>query len=468
MKFGHSIGRAGLVMIALIAGGACCAANDGDLTNDLRAKALADGWAYGFLSGLTSEIGPRMAASPAARQAAQWAQTQLQKAGFDEVHLEHFPITAWVRGAESAEIIQPSRQHIAIAALGHSVATPASGIDAEIALFHSYQEMLAVPPGGLSGKIAVVTQRMARTQDGSGYGAIVGMRVNGASEAARRGALAYLIRSVGTDHHRLPHTGVMAYAKDAPQIAAAAISNPDADLLEILAAKGPVRMHVALASEFVEKADAVTVVGELRGREHPEQVVLLSGHLDSWDLGTGAIDDGAGVAIAAGAAKLIAGLPQRPRRTIRVVMFGAEEIGAASKPYADGQGDKVANIVIAGESDHGAGRIYAAALPKGGADSVWGRGLAKAIQPLTVNLSHAKSEHGGADLEDLGERGVPFVDFSQDGLEYFDIHHTADDTLDKVDPAALAQNVAVWTEFAWLAAESDVDFRALTRSDAGK
>jgi hypothetical protein len=440
-----------------------------DEAAELGGKALSDRWAYDFLADLTTEIGPRMAGSPAARQAAEWAQARLRQAGFDEVHLETFPITAWSRGAESAEIVAPTKQNLAVTALGGSVPTPAGGIGAEIVLFKSIQSMLDAAPGSLAGKIAVVTQRQVRVQSGSGYGAVVGgMRVTGASEAARRGAVALLIRSIGTDNHRLPHTGVMQYAKDAPKIPAAALSNPDADQIERLAAKGPVRVHLSLASETREKAEAVTVVAELKGRESPDQVVLLSGHLDSWDLGTGAIDDGAGVAIAAGAARLIGQLPQRPKRSIRVVMFGAEEIGGASTPYFEGQGDKAANIVVAGESDFGARRIYEAALPPGAGDSAFAKQFAAALVPLNADLSRLPARHAGADLEDLQAHGVPFVQFSQNGLDYFDIHHTADDTLDKVDPAELAQNVAVWASFAWLAAESDVDFRTLAAQGGAK
>jgi Zn-dependent M28 family amino/carboxypeptidase len=443
-------------MLSLFLAGAAYA----DPARDLAAAALKDGWAYDFLGDLTSEIGPRPAASPAAIKAAEWARPRLLAAGFDDVHFESFPITAWSRGAESAEVTAPVRHKLAVAALGESVPTPAAGLDGEVVLFESLQAMLDAPTGSLAGKIALVSQRQVRAQDGGGYGAVVAQRVAGASEAARRGAIAYLIRSVGTDNHRLPHTGVLRYADGVARIPAAAISNPDADLLERLAGKGKVSLHLALESQFHENARAVTVVAELKGREHPEQVVLIGGHLDSWDLGTGAIDDGAGIAIAAGAGRLIAALPQRPRRTVRVVLFGAEEIGGASKPYADGQGDQVANIVVAGESDFGARRIYQASLPNALAQSPFGKRLAAALIPLGVDLSRQPARHGGADLEDLGQRGVPFVQFSQNGLDYFDIHHTADDTFDKVDAAELAQNVAVWAAFVWLAADSDVDFRA--------
>jgi Zn-dependent M28 family amino/carboxypeptidase len=286
--------------------------------------------------------------------------------------------------------------------------------------------------------------------------------------AAKKGALALVIRSVGTDNHRVPHTGLLRYAEDAPKIPAAAISNPDADLLERMAAKGPVKLRLKLDNKS-SPAETVTVVGELKGREHPEQVVLLGGHLDSWELGTGAIDDGAGVAIAAGAAKVIADLGHRPKRTIRVVMFGAEEIGGGPvDAYEAAHAKEAANIVIAGGSDFGAGRIYNAAVPGGVLDSPFAKALNAAILPLGVDLLREPSSHGGADIEGINEKdGVPLMDFGQDGTHYFDIHHTADDTLDKVDPAELAQNIAVWASFAWIAADSDTDFRALAAT-AGK
>jgi Zn-dependent M28 family amino/carboxypeptidase len=443
----------------------CSAAASADTVADLAAKAKTDSWGYDFLADLTTDIGARMAGSKPERDAAEWAVARLKKAGFDEVHIEKFPVPYWARGAEEASIVAPRTQTLAVAALGHSVPTPPAGIDADIVIFKSFQALLDAPEGSLKGKIAVVTQKMVRAQDGEGYGVAVRTRVAGPSEAAKRGALALVIRSIGTDNHRIAHTGVTLYDKDLPKIPAAAISNPDADLVERMAAKGPVKLHLKLDSKTTENVDTYTVVGELKGREHPEQVVLIGGHLDSWELGAGAIDDGAGVAIAAGAAKLIADLPQRPRRTVRVVMFGAEEIGYASDAYEAAHSKEAGTIVIAGESDFGAGRIYNAELPAGSLNSPFAKQLTAAILPLGVDMRRESSSHGGADIEGLHEKdGVPFIDFGQDGTHYFDIHHTADDTLDKVDPAELAQNIAVWATFTWLAANSDVDFRALAAS----
>ena len=434
-----------------------------DAASDLAAKAQASHWGYDFVADLSTDIGPRMSGSKSAQDAASWAADRLKKAGFDEVHLEKFPVTYWARGAEEADVVQPRLQHLAVAALGHSAPTPAGGIEAEVMVFKSFQALLDAPEGSLKGKIALIDQHMVRAQDGEGYGIAVMSRVAGPTEAAKRGAVALVIRSVGTDNHRIPHTGLLRYAGDAPKIPAAAISNPDADLIARMAAKGPVKMRLKLENKSTQ-SEAVTVVGEIKGREHPEQVVLMGGHLDSWDLATGAIDDGAGVAIAAGAAKAIIDQGLHPRRTIRVVMFGAEEIGGGPvDAYEKAHAAEAANIVIAGESDFGAGRIYNAAVPAGSQGSPFAKQLTAAILPLGVDMLREGSSHGGADIEGIHEKdGVPLVDFGQDGTKYFDIHHTPDDTLDKVDPAELAQNIAVWASFAWLAADSDVDFRALS------
>src|SRR5580692_316623 len=269
--------------------------------SSLGQRALNDPAAFDFVESLTTEIGQRLAGTEAHRRAVAWAEARLKAAGFENVHSEPFTFPAWVRGAESADVVGSAPQHLAITALGGSVATDASGIEAEIALFRTYDDLLAAAPGSLSGKIAVVTQHMVRTQDGSGYGAANPIRRSGPSEAARRGAVAYLLRSLGTDSHRLPHTGALNYQDGAPRIPAAALANPDADQLERLAALGPVRIRLLLTPTVQENAPSWNVVGEVKGAERPDEIVLIGGHLDSWDLGTGATDDGAGIAIASAA-----------------------------------------------------------------------------------------------------------------------------------------------------------------------
>jgi hypothetical protein len=426
----------------------------------LSRQALADGWSYKFLEGLTSEIGPRLAGTEAEARAASWAEAKLKAAGMS-THLETFPMTAWERGVETAAIVKPSPQRLVLTALGGSVATPPEGVEAEAVVFRTYAALLAAQPGSLTGKIAVVTERMVRTENGEGYGAANPIRRAGASEAARRGAVAYLHRSLGTDNHRLPHTGALDYSDGVPRIPAAALANPDADQLERLAALGPVTVHVTLTPTERTDAQSVTVVGEIRGREKPDEVVLIGAHLDSWDLGTGAIDDGAGDAIVGGVGKLIAALPQHPRRTIRVVLFGAEEMDYSGAAYAKAHMAEADKIVAAGETDFGARRVYAAQLPAGAIDSPFGHAVGEILPPLNALLGREPARRGGSDIEGLRLAGVPVLSLSQNGWDYFDIHHTADDTFDKVDSAELSQNVAVWAAITYLAAETDVDFRAL-------
>jgi hypothetical protein len=429
--------------------------------SSLGQKALDDPAAFAFVASLTTEIGQRLAGTEAHRRAVTWAEAKLKETGFENVHSEPFSFPAWIRGAERAEIIGPMPQHLAITALGGSVATDPNGIEAEIALFRTYAELLAAPPGSLTGKIAVVTQRMVRAEDGSGYGAANPIRRSGPSEAAKRGALAYLLRSLGTDSHRLPHTGALNYDDGAPRIPAAALANPDADQLERLSALGPVRVRLLLTPTVHENAPSWNVVGEIRGAERPDEIVLIGGHLDSWDLGTGATDDGAGIAIAFGAARLIGGLPQRPSRTIRVVLFGAEEMDFSGAAYARAHENETGKIVVAGEADFGARVVYSVQLPPGAGGSEFGRTLGRIIAPLGANIDRRPALGSGEDIRGLQKAGVPVASLRQDGLDYFDTHHTADDTLDKIDPKQLNQAVAVWSAFTYLAAASDVDFRSL-------
>jgi len=431
----------------------------------LSRKALTDDWSYKFLESLTSEIGPRLGGTEAEWRAADWAVARLKAAGMT-VHTESFPMTAWLRGVETAAIVKPAPQRLVLTALGGSVATPPGGIEAEAVIFRTYGDLLAVPPGSLNGKIAVVTERMVRTVDGMGYGLANPIRRQGASEAARRGAIAYLHRSLGTDNHRLAHAGALNYTDGVPKIPAAALAGPDADQLERLSALGPVIVHVTLTPTTDDSAHSITVVGEIKGREKPDEVVLIGAHLDSWDLGTGAIDDGAGDAIVSGVGRLIAALPQHPKRTVRIVLFGAEEMDFSDKAYETAHVGEVSKIVVAGETDFGARRVYEMRLPAGAVNSPFGKMIAGLLPPLGVLLVPEAPRHGGSDIQDIGADGVPVVALSQNGLDYFDIHHTADDTFDKVDPAELAQNVSVWAALTYLVAETDVDFRALAKATA--
>jgi Zn-dependent M28 family amino/carboxypeptidase len=425
----------------------------------LRDKALADPRAYEITEALTTEIGARPAGSPAMLAASDWAVARLNALGFDKVWVEPFTVTAWTRGVETASVVAPYPHPLSIVGLGGSVPTPPGGIDAEIAVFATYEALLAQPAGSLAGKMVVLNQVMPRTQGPDGYFSANRIR-SGASEAARRGAAAYLVRSLSTGSSRAPHTGSQRYVEGLPRIPTAALSTPDADLLARMAARGaPVRVKLSLASTVREAAETRTVVAELTGREKPDEIVLIGAHLDSWDLGTGAVDDAAGVAEVTAAAKLIAELPRRPRRTVRIALFGAEEIGGSAAAYAARHGAaEQAKHVLASEADSGADRVYYAELPAGAAASPFGRAFAELVSPLGVVVSATPATDGGADLSRL--QGVPLAMLQQDLTTYFDLHHSADDTFDKVDRARLSQATAAWAVLTYLAAESDVDFRA--------
>jgi hypothetical protein len=446
----------------LIATSPAIAANPPSLRQEaesVRDRALADPTAYDFVADLTTEVGARLAGSPAAARARDWGIARLKALGFVNVHAEAFPITAWLRGPESAAVVAPHPQSLAILGLGGSVPTPAGGIEAEALLLPTYADLIALPPGALAGKIAVVIQPMLRAQDGTGYGVLNPNRRAGPSEAARRGAIAYLVRSLSTGDGREPHTGQVNYKDDAPKIPAAALSVADSELLERMAAAGkPIRIRLELASQSVPGAMAWTVLGEIPGTERPDEVILVGGHLDSWDPGQGAIDDGAGMAIVTAAARLAAG-PRRPKRTIRVALFGAEEMDFSDEAFAAAHKAEAAKLVIMGEADSGADRAWKVQLPAGAAAHPAMQAFAAAVAPLKVTVAPEPSTYGGSDIYQMSKAGVPTVSIRQDASRYFDWHHSADDTLDKIDREQLNQAVATWASFLFIAANADVDFR---------
>lgn len=440
------------------------------VAEQLREAALAGhSVAYSWVSELTTRFGPRPAGSLNEQRAAEWAAARLKALGFDNAHVERFALTAWVRGSESAALVGPVPQPLVVAALGESPPTAADGLDGDVVIFPSLAALQAAPPGALSGQVAMVNLRMVRTQDGAGYGAAVEARTEGPREAAARGASAFLLRSVGTDGHRLAHTGTARYADGRVPIPSFALSAPDADQLERLSALGQIpRVHLFSSASYRSDAYSQNVVADVRGTRKPEQFVLLGAHLDSWDQGTGAIDDGAGTAIIVGAAKLIRDLPHRPQRTVRVVLFGAEEVAQPVKPggafgghaYADAHRAELERHVLAGESDLGTDRVYAVELPTAQLHGDFANRLQRLLAPLGVLPPTRAPEDAGTDVGPSIAAGVPAFTLDQDATRYFDIHHTSDDTLDKVDRSQLEQNVAAWVVLAWLAADSDLTFRA--------
>jgi len=462
---GPASGWFACLMVVLMAARGFCVSPD-ETAAELGQKALADSGAMTIVADLTTEIGPRLAGSDAEKRAAAWAKQRFEKLGFDKVWVEEFPVEhGWIRGEERAAIVSPSPQPLVVTALGSSVPTPPGGLEAEIALFTSYEEMLAVPTNGLAGKIAVVTQRMTTTRDASGYGAINRIRGAGPGEAARRGAVAYLVRSLSTDDRRLAHAGATRYPADAPHIPAAALAAPDAAQLERLVAKGgPVRVRLLLTPRLPGPVTSQNVIGEIKGRERPDEIVLLGAHLDSWDLGTGAIDDGAGVAIVMAAAKCIRELPQRPRRTVRVVLFGAEEFGLiGGRAYAAAHKAELNRYVVVAEPDLGQGPVYAFQTGFVNPDDPAVGRMRAALAPLGIAEDDNKS-HGSSDVEPLAEQGVPAVTLKMDATDYFNLHHTADDTLDKIKPERLNQSTAAYVVFTYLAAELPADFRGAPTS----
>jgi carboxypeptidase Q len=419
----------------------------------LRDAALRDDHvAWDVLEGLTTEVGQRMAGTEAEARGRAWALRKLTELGFSNVHVEPFEMDVWVRGEERAEIISPFPQSMAVTALGNSGATPASGIEAEVIGFDSVAALEAASDESVRGKIVFVTHAMAPAQDGSGYGPFGAPRRQGPSLASRKGAAAIVIRSIGTDHHRNPHTGVQSWAAGVRPIPAGALSIPDAEQLQRMLDRGrTVRMRLVLTPRNTGRHPSGNIVAEVPGSDPSAGIVIVGGHLDSWDLGTGAVDNGAGVAITTAAAHRImqAG---RPRRTIRVVLFGAEEVGGLGGE-AHFQGNRAAgNVVLVGESDFGADRVWRVNMNLAPANAALGDRVTALLAPLGI-VRGRDPANAGADLGPWAQAGTAAIDLNQDGTRYFDYHHTPDDTLDKVDPAQLRQNVAAWT--AMLAAVAD-------------
>jgi peptidase M28-like protein len=424
-------------------------------------QALEDDLAWDILESLTTEVGPRLGGSEAEARARDWGAAKLKALGFQNIRIETFEMPYWERVSETAEIVSPFPQALAVTALGGSIATPKGGVTAEIVRFRTLPELAAAPLESYEGKILFIDEPMARTQDGSGYGTAVRKRGAGAVEAGKRGAAAVLIRSAGTDSHRNPHTGGAVRGGGATAVPAAALSNPDADQLAraMLRARGPVTVHLDLQVRTEARVMSGNVIGEIPGKS--DEIIVIGGHLDSWDLGTGAIDDASGIAITMAAAKLVGDLRGKPKRTIRVVMWGAEEVGVhGGRAYAEQHAGEIDRHVLAAESDFGAGRVYRF-------DTHFGEGALSKAAPMAAALRRLaitpgdNDAFGGADISAIRKMGVPVVSLRQDGSDYFDLHHTPDDTLDKVNIDELRQNVAAWAAFLYMVSEMEGDFGRL-------
>ena len=476
--------RPALTLLAaglILANGIACAA-DAPTTipaaavqtaEQLRDKAMHDDTAYKVVESLTTEVGARMAGGVNDARARAWAIAKFKALGFDKVYTEPATYPLWVRRSEHGAIVAPFPQPLTLIALGYSGGTPKGGLTAQVIQFPSLDALKAADPASIKGKIVYIGYRMHRYKDGHDYGIGAGIREAGPLIAAAKGASAFLLRSAGTDaNSRTPHTGVMGFtdfAHPEKALPAAALSNPDADQLERVLAYGkPVSVKLDLDCGFEGQYTGYNVIGEITGRKYPDQVVAIGGHLDSWDPGTGAIDDGAGVAIALGAAKLIHDLPQRPDRTVRVIAFANEEMGLwGGRAYAEKHAAEAAKFQLGSESDLGAAPVWkmtASVKPqaRGAIEQI-----AKVLAPIGVAYDPKLPGGGGSDLSQMHLKGMAALSLDQDATYYFDWHHTANDTLDKIDPRQLSQNVAVYAVFTYMAAQADGDFGSAPGAFAG-
>jgi Zn-dependent M28 family amino/carboxypeptidase len=420
-----------------------------DQLQSVRDAALASDYAWNQLAHLTENIGPRLSGSPQAQAAAEYVAAEMKKLGLD-AHLEEATVSHWVRGEEKAELVEfPSQppqvaQKIVLTTLSGSSATPPEGITADVVVVHSFDELTALGRDKVAGKIVLFNVRYDKRKAAVGYafdayGEAVVYRGRGGRAVAELGGAASLIRSVGGAEYRLPHTG---FSYPAP-VPAAALAAEDADLIEHLAAQSRVRMHLTLTPRNLPDTIGYNVVADLKGTEHPEQIVVVSGHLDSWDLGRGAIDDGAGVVISMATAELLQRLHLRPRRTLRVIAWMDEENGGGGHDaYAKSHASELPNHIAAIESDAGAGHPLGYSIRMSAPAMAALRPILDVLRPVGSTVLRPTSVSPGSDIEPLVDAGVPGIGIIQDGRKYFDYHHTAADTLDKVDPQELRENAA--------------------------
>ena len=410
--------------------------------------ALTDDTAYRRLAWLTDRIGHRLSGSEGLSRAIEWSLAEMKRDGLDNVRAEKVMVPHWVRGEESLELVAPTSLKLPMLGLGGSVGTPPEGVTAEAVVVRSFDELEAM---GERVRGRVVVYNVPFTT----YGQTVAYRGAGASRAARHGAVAALVRSVTPVSLQTPHTGALRYAEDQPKIPAAAVTIEGAELLQRMHDRGErPRVRLRMGARFLPDAESANVVAELKGRERPEEVVLVGGHLDSWDVGQGAHDDGGGCVVSWEVARLLKQLNLRPRRTIRVVLFTNEENGLrGGNAYRDAHKSELANHVLAVESDSGVFRptgfgLSESAPPQARADF---NEIAKLLSGIRAD--RIDPDGGGADIGPHMREGVTGASLNVDGTHYFDIHHTHADTFDKVNPQELAACVAAMAVMAYVVAD---------------
>lgn len=430
----------------------------------LRERALSGTRALDHVASLTTEVGPRLAGSSGDRAAVVWALNRLRDLGFEDVQAQPVTVPHWERGQAEIEITAPYAQPMVGAALGGSIGTSEEGIEAPVVTVGSLDQLEALGADRVAGNIVFVDERMEATRDGSGYAKAVRKRIHGPTVAARLGAVALVIRSVGTSHDRIAHTGALVYEAETARIPAIAISNPDADLLGREMETGlPVTVRLRMTARALTATRSANVIADVRGRDPESGIVLLGAHLDSWDLGQGAEDDGAGVAIVIEAARLISSVELRPARTIRVVLYANEEYGlSGADEYARQLGRDIDRITLAMEADLGSGAPWgldANVAPESVSDLT---AIHRLLAPLGVEFLGNEAT-GGADLQVLRRAGVPVLEIHHDARPYFEVHHTVNDTFDRVDGKSLDSLVAAYATAAYLAASKRGDFGRLSK-----
>ncbi|MCO4745090.1 MAG: M20/M25/M40 family metallo-hydrolase [Proteobacteria bacterium] len=423
-----------------------------EVAADLMGRALADDGAYTDLVELCDDIGARLSGSPELDRAIAWSQSKMAAHGLTNVRAEPVMVPKWIRGEERAELLGDSTRDLHILALGGSVSTPEGGIEADVLVVRTFEE-LQERAAEVKGRIVLFNAPFV------GYGQTVGYRTQGPNKAAELGAVAALVRSIGPDSLDTPHTGSTRFAKEVTPIPAAAVSLENAELLQRLQDRGKTpRVRLVLGSKSEGEVASANVIGEIPGRESPEEIVVLACHLDSWDVGQGAQDDGAGCMSALHAAKLIGQSGYQPRRTVRVVFYTNEENGlAGARTYAAEHAEET--HVAAIESDSGAGAPAGLRVHTHESDDT--AAVIAALKPYSgtlaaLNANGLREGYAGADIGPLSAPGVPTFGIDHDTEPYFRIHHTEADTIDKIDPVLLQHNVATMTVWAWTLADVDV------------
>jgi len=420
-----------------------------------RCQALAYGRAYEHVADLSTNVGPRLAGTSGFADAVTWAANKMMALGFENVHTEAVTVPHWERGDAHAELLGATEQKLSVAALGGSVATAAQGLEAEVIEVPSLSALNALSNSQVQGRIVFVNVVTQRTKDASGYGANVSARRSGPSTAASKGAAGYIVRSITPATNASPHTGDMSAI---PQIPAVAIGVSDALILADAIKAGTTRVRMTLGCQTLPSVQGANVIGEFVGKQAPDEILLLGGHLDSWDLATGSLDDGAGLAMVMEAARLISVYAPDTRRTIRVVAFGNEEFGlSGANAYASAHASELGKHVMALEADLGGDRVYAATFQAGASAAATIRDLLAPLAPLGVSAATAGGDYG-ADLGPLRRSGVPVAELPQDLTRYFDFHHSPEDTMSAVDRDALTQAAAAVAVFAYQLGRSSDDF----------